>query len=70
MLDKMVKRGRIAKDATRMQPKDQTSARPEKDKVMVFKDFFDVHLWFSLDPVVVEVFRLNNVYLHQLTPTS
>ena len=40
MLDKMVKRSQIAKDATRMQPEDQTSAHPEKDKVMVFKDFF------------------------------
>ena len=37
---------------------------------MVFRDFFTVGLRFPLDPVVVDIFRLFTVYLHQMTPTS
>ena len=37
---------------------------------MVFRDFFTAGLRFPLDPVIVNIFRLFTVYLHQMTPTS
>ena len=38
--------------------------------MIVFRDFFTVGLRFPLDPVVVDIFRLFTVYIHQMTPTS
>ena len=54
----------------RAPPTDQASARPEPDEVVVFRDFFTVGLRFPLDPVVVDIFQLFTIYLHQMTPTS
>jgi hypothetical protein len=44
--------------------------RPHSDEVVVFRDFFATGLRFSLDPVVVEIFKLYNVFLHQMMLTS
>ena len=40
--------------------------RPRSDEVVVFRDFFATGLRFSLDPVVVEIFKLHKVFLHQM----
>ena len=48
----------------RAPPPDQGSARHEPDEVVVFRDFFTAGLHFPLDPVVVEIFQLYEVYLH------
>ena len=37
---------------------------------MVFCDFFITGLRFPLDPVVVEILKLFDVYPHHMTPTS
>ena len=39
-------------------------------RVVVFRDFFIAGLRFPLDPVVLEIFKLFDVYTHQMTPTS
>ena len=54
----------------RLAPSTQTHARPEVDKVIVFKDFFTIGLRFPLDPTVVDIFQLYKVYTHQMTPNS
>ena len=38
--------------------------------MIVFRDLFTAGLRMPLDPVVVDIFRLFKVYLHQMTPTS
>ena len=48
----------------------QTTARPRPNEVVVFRDFFAAGLRFPLDPVVMEVFKLHKVFLHQMTPMS
>ena len=48
----------------------ETEAKPQSDEVVVFRDFFIAGLRFPLDPVVVEIFKLFDVYTHQMTPTS
>jgi len=70
VLEGMIIRGVVDRGHVRAPPPDQGSARPELDEVVVFRDFFTAGLRFPLDPVVVDIFRLFTVYLHQMTPTS
>ena len=44
--------------------------KPRPDEVVIFRDFFIAILWFLLNPVVMEIFKLFKVFLHQMTPTS
>ena len=44
--------------------------KPRPDEVVIFRDFFIASLWFLLNPVVMEIFKLFKVFLHQMTPTS
>jgi len=70
VLEGLILRGVVDRSQVRAPPTDQGSARPEPDEVIVFRDFFTVGLRFPLDPVVVDIFRLFTVYIHQMTPTS
>ena len=36
----------------------------------MIQDFFTAGLRFPLDTVIMDIFRLFTVYLHQMTPTS
>ena len=38
--------------------------------MIVFRDLFIAGLRMPLDPMVVDIFHLFKVYLHQMTPTS
>ena len=51
-------------------PDGEIEAKPQPDEVVVFRDFFIAGLRFPLDPVVVEIFKLFDVYTHQKMPTS
>ena len=51
-------------------PDGEIEAKPQPDEVVVFRDFFIAGLRFPLDPVVVEIFKLFDVYTHQMTQTS
>ena len=51
-------------------PEGEVEAKPQPDEVVVFRDFFIVGLCLPLDLVLVEIFKLFDVYTHQMTPTS
>ena len=70
ILEGMILHGLVDRSQVRVLPIDQASARPEPDEVVVFRDFFTAGLRFPLDPVIVDIFRLFTIYLHQMTPTS
>jgi len=70
VLEGMILNGLVDRSQVRAPPNDQASARPEPGEVVVFRNFFTAGLRFLLDPVIVDIFRLFTVYLHQMTPTS
>ena len=70
LLDDLACRGFVSADDVHAPPTGETSARPRADEVVVFRDLFTAGLRMPLDPVVVDIFRLFRVYLHQMTPTS
>jgi hypothetical protein len=49
---------------------EKTVPTPEEDEVVVFRSFLKVGLCFPLSSFVVEVLKVFEVYLHQLTPES
>jgi hypothetical protein len=69
-LDNM--RGRYFRDISivRADNGDMTSAAPEEDEVVIFRSFFKAGLQFPLSNFVVEVLKIYQVYLHQLTPEA
>jgi len=69
-IETMVKWRLIMEGTTCAPPWGQVAARPEDDETVVFKNFFIVRLHFPLDAVVVDIFRLYGVYMHQMTPNS
>ena len=70
LLDDLVCRGVVSADDVRAPSKGETIAHPRPNEVVVFRDLFTASLRMPLDPVGVDIFRLFNVYLHQMTPTS
>jgi len=66
----MILNGLVDRSQVQTPPADQASARPEPDEVVVFHDFFTAGLRFPLDPMIMSIFHLYGVYLHQMTPTS
>ena len=70
MIKDMERRGLLEVGLARAPPAGETEAKHQPDEVVVFRDFFIASLRFPLDPVVVEIFKLFDVYTHQMTPTS
>ena len=70
LLDDLVHRGFVSADDVRPPPTGETVAHPRADEVVVFRDLFTAGLRMPLDPVVVDIFWLFKVFLHQMTPTS
>ena len=70
MIHDMEIRGVLEVGFARAPSAGQTTMRPRSDEVVVFRDFFATGLRFSLDPVVVEIFKLHKVFLHQMMLTS
>ena len=70
LLDDLARRGFVSADDVRAPPTGETVAHPRTDEVIDFHDLFTAGLRMPLDPVVVDIFRLFKVYLHQMTPTS
>ena len=69
LLDDLARRGFISVDDVRAPPTGETIAHPRPDEVVVFRDLFTAGLRMPLDLVVVDIFHLFKVYLHQMTPT-
>jgi len=70
LLDDLARRGFVSADDVRAPPTGETVAHPRTDEVIVFRDLFTAGLRMPLDPVVVDIFCLFKVYLHQMTPIS
>jgi hypothetical protein len=49
---------------------ERTVPIPEENEVVTFRSFFKAKLRFSLNRFVVEVLKIYQVYLHQLTPEA
>jgi hypothetical protein len=69
-LDNM--RGRYFRDMSTVRANDgeRTVPTPEDNEVVIFRSFFKAGLWFPLNRFVVEVLKIYQVYLHQLTPEA
>ena len=70
MIEDLERRGVLGVGMARPPPEGEIEAKPQPDEVVVFRDFSIAGLRFPLDPVVVEIFKLFNVYTHQMTPAS
>jgi hypothetical protein len=69
-LDNM--RGRYFRDMSivRADDGDRTAPAPEENEVVIFRSFFKARLRFPLNIFVVEVLKIYQIYLHQITPEA
>jgi hypothetical protein len=49
---------------------EETTPKPGKDEVVVFKSFFKAGLRFHLNKMIADVLNKFGIYLHQLTPNA
>jgi hypothetical protein len=49
---------------------EETTPKPGKDEVVVFKSFFKASLRFPLNKMIADVLNKFGIYLHQLTPNA
>jgi hypothetical protein len=65
-------RGRYFRDMSTVRADDgeRTVPTPEENEVVIFRSFFKVGLRFPLNRFVVEVLKIYQVYLHQITPEA
>jgi hypothetical protein len=65
-------RGRYFRDVSivRADNGDKTSPTPEENKVVIFRSFFKAGLRFPLSSFVVEVLKIFQIFLHQVTPEA
>jgi hypothetical protein len=65
-------RGRYFRDMStvRADDRERTVPTPEENEVVIFRSFFKAGLRFPLSKFVVEVLKIYQVYLHQITPEA
>jgi hypothetical protein len=49
---------------------DRTVPVPDKDEVVIYRSFFKARLRFPLSRFVVEVLKIYQIFLHQITPEA
>jgi hypothetical protein len=49
---------------------DNNFPTPEEDEVVIYRSFFKARLRFPLSRFVVEVLKIYQIYLHQITPEA
>jgi hypothetical protein len=49
---------------------EETTSKPGKDEVVIFKSFFKAGLRFPLNKMIADVLKKFGIYLHQLTPNA
>jgi hypothetical protein len=49
---------------------DMTVPVPEENEVMIYRSFFKAGLQFPLSRFVVEVLKIYQIFLHQITPEA
>jgi hypothetical protein len=68
-LDNM--RGRYFRDMSIMRAGgDNNVPAPEENEVVIYRSFFKAGLWFPLSKFVVEVLKIYQIFLHQITPEA
>jgi hypothetical protein len=65
-------KGRYFRDMSivRADAREKTTPTPEENEVVIFRSFLKAGLRFLLSSFVVEVLKIFEIYLHQLTPES
>jgi hypothetical protein len=65
-------RGRYFRDMSTVRADDgeRTVPTPKENEVVIFRSFFKAGLQFPLSKFVVEVLKIYQVYLHQITPEA
>jgi hypothetical protein len=65
-------RGRYFRDMSivRADNGEKTCPTPEENEVVIFQSFFKAGLRFPLSSFVVEVLKIYEIYLHQITPEA
>jgi hypothetical protein len=68
-LDNM--RGRYFRDMSIVRAGgDNIVPAPEENEVVIYRSFFKAGLWFPLSKFVVEVLKIYQIFLHQITPEA
>jgi hypothetical protein len=49
---------------------DRAATAPEEDEVVIYRSFFKAGLQFLLSRFVVEVLKIYQIFLHQITPEA
>jgi hypothetical protein len=49
---------------------DNTAPSPEENEVVIYRSFLKADLWFPLSKFVVEVLKIFQIFLHQITPEA
>jgi hypothetical protein len=49
---------------------DNNVPAPEENEVVIYRSFFKAGLWFPLSKFVVEVLKIYQIFLHQITPKA
>jgi hypothetical protein len=64
-------RGRYFRDMSIMRAgRDNNVPAPEENEVVTYRSFFKVGLRFPLSKFVVEVLKIYQIFLHQITPEA
>ena len=71
-LSKMVKAGYFNEDQKKLLRfgEEETTPKPRKDEIVIFKSFLKAGLRFPLHDIVAEILRRFGIYFHQLTPNA
>jgi hypothetical protein len=64
-------RGRYFRDMSIVRASgDNNVPAPEENEVVIYRSFFKAGLWFPLSKFVVEVLKIYQIFLHQITPEA
>src|SRR5688572_399897 len=71
-LSKMVKSGFFNENQKKLLHfgGEETTPKPEKDEIVIFKSFLKAGLRFPLHGIIAEVLKRFGIYFHQLTPNA
>jgi hypothetical protein len=71
-LSKMMKSGYFSENQKKLLRfgGEETTLKPEKDEIVIFKSFLKAGLRFPLNGIIAEILNRFGIYFHQLTPNA
>jgi hypothetical protein len=71
-LSKMVKSGFFSENQKKLLRfgGEETTPKPEKNEIVIFKSFLKARLRFPLNGIIAEILKRFGIYFHQLTPNA